>query len=160
MTSNHTSRQDEAYPELRTQLSLRGHGFDPHQVTRALGIQPSRTWRAGEQTSPRRNPPTVDGWIFQIGPAVSLDFKEQIDKLLSALRPVASKVRELREAYDLMTQVNCVAYVADVVPALYFTPEQLLIIQELGATIDVDFMLVEGTADSVQPDAATKTSDH
>jgi hypothetical protein len=136
--------QEDVYPELRTQFSLRGTGLVPSNITETLGVQPSRVWRAGHRTSPRRNPPTVDGWVLQVGPHVALDFRDQIDELLEQLRPIAAKVRALRDMHDLTIQVNCVAYIADVVPALYFTPEQLRVIQELDATIDVDFMLVEG----------------
>jgi len=79
-----------------------------------------------------------------IGPRFAIDFREQIDQLLESVRPIASKVRELQERLRVRVELSCVAYISDIVPALYFTPEQLEVVRDLGATIDIDFMLVEG----------------
>src|SRR5436309_2728655 len=80
--------------------------FDPDELSRALSLPPTRTWRKGDT---RAGAPLLhydeDGWSLTVGPRATLHLDEELAELLTVLRPHARQLRDELAARHLTGQV-------------------------------------------------------
>lgn len=115
--------------------------FDPGEATRALGVEPTRTWRRGDP----RIPGAVvvhksDGWAFGTEEEQGLDLPSHVDEVLNRLHPLANHVNDLRQRLGLEASLECVAYVTRQTPITSLSHASLSKIVDLGASLDFDLI--------------------
>jgi hypothetical protein len=111
--------------------------FDPEDVTRVLGLQPTRTWRKGDmnpETGLERN---HTRWSLESRLQESEPLEFHVDDVLQQLDGVAGSIRDLAAKYNGTLQL--VAYVYTQYPGLCMAPEQVKDLANLGLSFDFDF---------------------
>jgi hypothetical protein len=125
-------------------LTLTGHGVDPAEITRALGITPDKIWREGESIQRTLLKSKDDAWSIQVKREGALAAGDVVHALLERTKPFAPKVRELAIRLNLSVEIACdIATDTQPVPVLHFDQEILSTLNELGAELDIDLYLIE-----------------
>lgn len=124
--------------QVAASLTLTGKGFDPKEITSALGIQPTKTWRMGSSIQNTLLKREHDGWEWSSGYVRTLNLPELVDRVLDALEPVSDKLVEVRQKLELDVELQCVVYVRDQTPIVGFSLATLERIGKLKAEIDID----------------------
>ena len=129
----------EMWSELSVQFTLRGVDLDPVEITNSLGLEPTKTWRAGERVSAIVVPRfyTDSAWRLHSGLPDTINLEEQIKSLLDRLEPVWPIAVELGNRH--YAEFSCVVYsYGGDRPAISFDNEVIRRVAELNAAIDVD----------------------
>ena len=132
-----------AIPEIRVSFCLFGD-FDPTAVSVAVGLEPDRTWRAGDARVPHSPlTHTSAGWCIEERPETGWELEPVVSRLLDRLAPFRAEIQAVRERLALRAQLACVVYADDRVPALGLGSQCVARLAELEASLDIDVMLVE-----------------
>jgi hypothetical protein len=111
--------------------------FDPEDVTRDLGLQPTRSWRRGDvngETGLERN---HTRWSLESRLQDSEPLEFHVDDVLQQLQSAAGTVRKFAAEYNGTLQL--VAYFYTAYPGLYMDIEQVKSLADLGLSFDCDF---------------------
>ena len=77
-------------PQISARFSLRGR-FEPDDVTRLIGLQPTKTWRRGDMRT-RVRAWEWDGWAIELDPEDSVDLPQMTERLLAILEPFVTAI--------------------------------------------------------------------
>ncbi len=97
------------YYTIQVKYVLTNFVVDPAEITRILGIQPSRTWRKGEIIPKTSLPHKSNGWLVESGLANTAEFEEHLDSLATALSPTIKKISNLPNGIE--AEISCVIYI-------------------------------------------------
>ncbi len=124
---------------IKVRFSLTGRDFDPDEVTRMVGVTPTKTWRRGEQRAGSDLEWEHDGWLLSIPEETSLDVAPQIAKLLGLLRDHVKSISLARETFKLDAEVGVSIYLENSEPpSAHFALDTLKTLCELHADVDID----------------------
>ena len=123
---------------ILSSVTLTGASFDPEQVTDALGIEPTKTWRIGEPIQNTLLKRKHNGWSVATPRQESLDLGKQLRDLLRELEPKFSSIAALRERFGFDVEVSCAIYINGETPSMHLDRETLSMVERLGAEIDFD----------------------
>lgn len=134
----------ETTPIVRLDLRFYGQTFDPDEITRQLGIEPTTAFRPGDPISPdgegrRRG----FGWRFTALEREGLDIQDMLQELRDRV-PVPGQLMK-QVCHDL--DVRAIAFCgvrqrgSQITPALIFPPEFVEWVNGLGASIEIDLIL-------------------
>jgi len=123
---------------ILSSITLTGGDFDPDEVTDALGIEPTKTWRIGDPIQNTLLKRKHNGWSVATSREESLDLGKQIRDLLRRLEPTFSSIATLRDRVDLNVEVSCAIYIYGETPSMHLDRETLSMIERLDAEIDFD----------------------
>lgn len=119
-------------------FALFADAFDPDELSRRIGIQPTSI-----QRSPPHRAPLVC-WMLSSGRVAGdlIDIYERSSKLIAQLRPHAERIAAARRDMNLEANLQVVLWIAleDSVPmpAIGFDPECIAFLSAVGASVDVD----------------------
>jgi hypothetical protein len=129
------------FPETKLYFRFYGESFDPDEITRRLGIEPTAQRRPGD-------PITKDGrgsyrdysWMVKIGPSETLDIEDMLHELRERMDVSPETVKQLCADLNLDLVIVCGVggEQADTMPAMFFPSEFLAWVVELGASLNVD----------------------
>ncbi len=136
-------------PEIYSEFAFLGERLDPPLVTRRLALTPSRAFRAGDPIVHEKGKRRTNGWVLSIGPERSFAADEQVERLVTQLKPKTAEIVSLREELGVELRIYCIAYVADQAPNIWFKPDVVAWASQIGASIDVD--LYVGDEASLRP---------
>lgn len=138
-----TSSENGPAPEISVAFVLRGDEFSPSEVTSVLEIEPTRTRRKGDPIKGTRAKTGCDAWSLSTPRIRDTDLPKYLRQLLGAILPKSEQLAAICQAYSLAATFECVAYVHNQTPALDFDNDVLSQIVRLGASLDVDLILIE-----------------
>ncbi len=124
--------------EIYASFKIIGPHLDPEQVTRSIGISPSKTWRIGdlvvEQALLRHK---NNGWLLKSNLPLSATLKEHVRFILAQLQVSWQALKELCTQHD--AEISCVvmSYGGDR-PAMFFDKDIISRAADLNAAIDID----------------------
>lgn len=131
-------------PDVKLYFRFYGQSFDPDEITRRLGIEPTIQFSPGDPiTEDGQGRRRTSGWMVKVGPSATLE----IDGLLQDLRervPVSpADVRRLCQELQLELVIVCGVgmNMADDLPVTFFPQEFVNWAAELNAAINVDVVL-------------------
>jgi hypothetical protein len=129
-------KENEAEYYSSTHLIITGK-FDPENITQALGIQPSSSWKEGDQD--RNLVYSWSGWKHfppDILSDISLEkqFQYWID-LLSSKQAILERFRHS----DFEIELNCLVITNDTA-SIYFTTTEMKLISNLN--VDISFNII------------------
>lgn len=127
-----------------SRLVVTGQGFDPDEITRATGITPTKTWRAGDRIQSTTLTRAHDGWSLATPREECLDAGSQIKELLRSLGADLAGLPRLRRELALEIEIACALYVSSETPSMHLDRETLRIVERLAAEIDFDLYLDAG----------------
>ncbi len=118
-----------------------GDSFDPDEITRRLGIQPTNKFRLGDPIDEegRARWPGY-GWIIKVGPCETLDIEGMLKELRKRAEVSPELVRKVCADLNLDLVIICGVNgeEADTMPAMFFPTDFLSWVVELGASLNVD----------------------
>lgn len=135
---------DSQLPAIGLYFRFYGETFDPDEITRRLGIEPTISFRPGDPiTEDGQGERQGCGWMVKLSrEALVIDdllqeFRQRLD-VISA-DTVKQLCRDLRVELVILCGVGMGD--AETTPGLYFPSEFLEWVAELGASLNVDVVL-------------------
>jgi hypothetical protein len=84
-------------------FSLVGNDFDPAEVTRRLGIEPTMAWRTGEPRPTVRVPYKFSRWLWAAPLVSDGDIEDEVLRVLERFEPFAGVIADLRDQLAIST---------------------------------------------------------
>jgi hypothetical protein len=120
------------------------HGaFDPTEITKRLGIEPTRQFRAGDQRPSGCGHRRRDGWVLAIGPAATFEIDDLLKQMQAAVTVAPEKIKSVSSELEIQAVVTCEVQSTASMPSLCFAEEFVRWTASIGAAIDVDITLLE-----------------
>jgi hypothetical protein len=131
-------------PRVAFYFRFFGDVFDPDEITRRIGIEPTTQFRPGDPiTEDGEGSRRGYGWFVKVGYAETLAIDDLIQELRIRIDVSPSTVRQVCKDLDLELKVVCGVgqHESEATPALCFPPDFLEWLTELGAGLDIDVIL-------------------
>ena len=134
----------------RAYFALVGYHFNPDDITRLLGIEPSSIDDAGANSS--LDEPVISSWEFSTDTITSDDQKVDIyklidDEILKKIEPAKDKIIEVCKSHNLSPRIGVVLTLSvdkdESCPEVGFGSRVIKFCAEIGAFINVDYELSE-----------------
>jgi hypothetical protein len=121
---------------------------DPAEISRILGIQPSRTWRKGEMIPKTSLPHKSNGWLLESGLSDKAEFEDHLDSLANAVAPAINKINQLPDGTE--AEISCVIYIYHTkrndeehqTPALHLDLKHMELLNQLKVELDYDLYVL------------------
>ncbi|WP_041234005.1 DUF4279 domain-containing protein [Cylindrospermum stagnale] len=124
--------------EIFAAFTLTGFDSEPDEITRILGILPTKTWKIGDVIEKSILLRQKNGWVLESQLEKSADLESHIKDVLARLKPSWEKLVEICPQY--YAEISCVIYCYDAQgPVFHFKKEIIKSALELNAEIDVDY---------------------
>lgn len=130
-------------PLVEVALRFTGQGFAPEDVTRLVGLTPTKTWRLGDaiqQTQLRRK---CDGWVIGLPSREAYDMDNVLRELLDILAPHEDRIAEAARQFALAVEISVGVYISGETPASLFSADTIRRLSSLQASLDIDLILIE-----------------
>lgn len=131
---------DEIIPEVSLYFRFYGDAFDPDEISRRLGVQPTNKFRPGDPIDEegRARWPGY-GWVIKVGPRQTLDIEEMLGELQKRANVSPQVVRQTCAELDLDLVITCAVSgeETDSMPVMFFSEEFLSWAVGLGASLNV-----------------------
>ena len=134
----------------RAYFGLSGYHFDPNDVTRIIGLQPTSVNDAGTRGS--LDKPVISSWEFSTETITSdtqeLDIYKLIDdEILKKIEPAKDKIIEICKSLNLSPRIGVVLTLSidkdETTPDVGFGARVIKFCAEIGAFINIDYQLSE-----------------
>jgi hypothetical protein len=130
----------------RAYFTLAGYHFNPDDITRLLGIEPTSVDAAGASSG--LDKPVISSWELSTDWVTDdVNVFELTDIIIKQLEPVREKILQVIESHNLSPRIGVVLTLsADkdaVCPEVGFGARTIRFLAELGAFINVDYQLSE-----------------
>lgn len=133
----------------RIYFGIAGYHFNPDDVTRFLGIEPTATDASGMRGS--LDKPVLSSWEFSTdtvnGDETDLDVYKLADTLLEKLEPLKDKIIEICKDQNLSPRMGVVLTLSvdknDSEPEVGFGARVIRFLADIGAFINVEYRLSE-----------------
>ena len=115
-----------------------GFGDDPSDVTKIMGVEPSRSWIKGEPTSYKLwGVQSHSRWELRTPADPSLSLEDQLIALLLLLQDYKAQIHEVSEKYE--AGICCYAYYySEFNPGLHLSESIIRRLADLRLSIDFD----------------------
>jgi len=123
-------------------FTLYGDNFNPDDLTKFIGVQPTSTKVKGSPT------PKKSMWEYSTDKIENdiIDIYEMSSFVVSQLSPYTNNIRKAIEAFNLEATLSVALWLtsdeAKSTPAIGFDSNVISFLHEVGATIDVDTYIV------------------
>jgi Domain of unknown function (DUF4279) len=123
---------------ISTSFTLTGFSCEPENISRALGLEPTKTWKTGDLIGKSILKFKHNGWFLEVKLTHSIDLEEHVQCLLEILSPAWDKLVEFGKIYD--AEFNCVIYSYEAQgPGIHLNKQMLNRMAQLNAEFDVDY---------------------
>lgn len=123
---------------ILSSFTLTAPSFDPEDITRRIGLEPTKTWKTGDRVQGTQIRRKHSGWVWSMPREESLDLGKQVAALLERLGPFLSRINEVREELGLDAEISCAIYIEGQTPAVHFDRSVMSRVNQLEAEIDLD----------------------
>ncbi len=133
----------------RAFFALAGYHFNPDDITRLLGLEPTSINAAGAHSS--LDKPVLSGWELSTETVNSdqdnLDIYALTDNLIKQIEPAKDKIIEVCKSHNLSPRI-CVELTLSVdkdetSPEVGFGARTIRFLADIGAFINIDYRLSE-----------------
>lgn len=123
---------------------LAGYHFDPDQVTKHLGLQPTSVDASGARSD--LNKPVLSSWELSTETVNGdIDVYKLTDNLIKKIEPVKDKILAICKSHNLSPRLNLVLVLStdkdESVPDVGFGGRTVRFLADIGAFINVDYRL-------------------
>ncbi len=130
----------------RAYFSLAGYHFNPDDITRLLGIEPTSVNAAG--TGGSLDKPVISSWELSTDMITDdVDVYALTDIVIKQLEPVKEKILQVTKSHNLSPRIGVVLVLSidkdESVPDVGFGARTIRFLAEIGAFINVDYQLSE-----------------
>lgn len=130
----------------RAFFALAGYHFNPDDITRLLGIEPTSVNAAGANSS--LDKPVVSIWELSTETVTDeVDIYALTDTVIKQIEPVKDKILQVCESHNLSPRIGVVLTLSvdkdESCPEVGFGARAIRFLAEIGAFINVDYKLSE-----------------
>ncbi len=132
--------------EGRAFFALSGYHFNPDDITRLLGIEPTSTNAAGAHSGLDR--PVISSWELSTDKVIDdVDVYKLTEIIMKQLDPIKDKIIEVCKSHNLSPRMGVVLTLSvakdEVSPDVGFGARTIRFLADIGAFINVDYKLSE-----------------
>lgn len=132
--------------EGRVCFILSGYHFNPDDITRLLGIEPTRVDASGARSG--LDKPVISSWELSTETVTDeVDIYALTDKLIKQIEPVKEKILQVIKSHNLAPRIVAELVLSvdkdESVPDVGFGARTIRFLAEIGAFINVDYRLSE-----------------
>ena len=148
--SRHIKNHDEgkilASNEARAHFTLSGYHFNPDDITRLLGIEPTSVDASGANSG--LDKPVISSWELSTDNTTDdVDVYKLTDIIIKQLEPVKDKILQVIKSHNLSPRIGVVLVLSvdkdEMVPEVGFGARTIRFLAEIGAFINIDYKLSE-----------------
>lgn len=141
---------DEGYilasNEGRACFTLSGYNFNPDDITRLLGIEPTSVDASGANSG--LDKPVISSWELSTDTTTDdLDVYKLTDIIIKRIEPAKEKILEVIKSHNLSPRIGVVLVLSvdkdETVPDVGFGARTIRFLADIGAFINVDYQLSE-----------------
>ena len=130
----------------RVYFALGGYHFNPDDVTRVLGIEPTTVDASGANSG--LDNPAISSWELSTETITDdIDVYELTNELIKQIEPAKEKILELIKSHNLSPRIGVVLVLSvdknETAPDVGFGARTIRFLAEIGAFINVDYRLSE-----------------
>ncbi len=130
----------------RAYFTLAGYHFNPDDITKLLGIEPTSVNGAGANSG--LDKPVISSWELSTDSVTDdVDVFELTNIIVKQLEPVKEKILQVIESHNLSPRIGVVLTLSvdkgESSPEVGFGARTIRFLAELGAFINVDYQLSE-----------------
>ena len=132
--------------EGRAYFILSGYHFNPDDITRLLGIEPTTVDAAGANSG--LDKPVISSWELSTDTITDdVDVFDLTNKLIEQVEPAKEKILQVIKSHNLSPRIGVVLVLSvdknESVPDVGFGARTIRFLAEIGAFINVDYQLSE-----------------
>lgn len=130
----------------RAYFALGGYHFNPDDITRQLGIEPTSVNAAGANSTPDK--PVISFWELSTDNVTDdVDVYALTDNIIKQLEPIKEKLLQVIKSHNLSPRIGVVLVLSvdkdESVPDVGFGARTIRFLAEIGAFINVEYKLSE-----------------
>ncbi len=130
----------------RAHFTLSGYHFNPNDITRLLGIEPTSVDASGANSG--LDKPVISSWELSTDTITDgLDVYDLTNELIKQVEPVKEKIIEVIKSHNLSPRIGVVLSLSvdkdETVPDVGFGARTIRFLADIGAFINVDYQLSE-----------------
>jgi hypothetical protein len=130
----------------RAYFALSGYHFNPDDVTRLLGIEPTAVDASGANSG--LDNPVISSWELSTAMITDdIDVFELTNELIKQIEPAKEKILEVIKSHNLSPRIGVVLVLSvdknEIAPDVGFGARTIRFLAEIGAFINVDYRLSE-----------------
>ncbi len=124
---------------IKSSLRIMGDDYNIDEITKILGVTPSRYWKKGGKIRNSDKNYEYTAWIYNTEAINTLDIEDVVCKIYNVFFKKKNQLLKLKKKYSLDISVDfCVIIEGGEVPALYFEKYFIDFCSEICAIIDID----------------------
>ena len=132
--------------EGRAHFTLSGYHFNPDDITRLLGIEPTSVDASGANSELGK--PVISSWELSTDTITDgLDVYKLTDIIIKQIEPAKEKILEVIISHNLSPRIGVLLVLSvdkdETVPDVGFGARTIRFLADIGAFINVDYQLSE-----------------
>ena len=132
--------------KARAYFGLSGYHFNPDDITKALGIEPTATNNSGMMGN--LDKPSISTWEFSTEIVTDdIDLYDLTDIITKQLEPISDKIVEVVKNYNVSPRFGVVLELTvdkdESNPDIGFGARTIRLLAEIGAFINIEYKLSE-----------------
>jgi len=130
----------------RAHFTLAGYHFNPDDITRLLGIEPTSVDASGANSG--LDKPVISAWELSTDTVTDdVDVYKLTEIIIKQLEPVKEKILQVIKSHNLSPRIGVVLVLSvdknESVPDVGFGARTIRFLADIGAFINVDYQLSE-----------------
>ena len=132
--------------KARAHFTLSGYHFNPDDITRLLGIEPTSVDASGARSS--LDKPVISSWELSTETVTDdVDVYKLTDNLIKQIEPAKEKILQVAKSHNLSPRIGVELVLSvdkeESVPDVGFGARTIRFLADIGAFINVDYKLSE-----------------
>lgn len=113
--------------------------LDSTEITKLLGLNPTRTWTIGDSIQNTKLKRKHNGWCFSTDEG---ELEKSVNSIIETMLPKTDVIERLIHTHNIIVLLSCVVYIEEdkEIPVVSFNPKTLLGLAKLNASLDVDII--------------------
>ena len=134
--------------KARVHFTLSGYHFNPDDITRLLGIEPTSVDASGAYSA--LDKPVISSWELSTETVTdNIDVYKMTDTIIKKIEPAKEKILQVIKSHNLSPRIGVVLTLSvekgEASPDVGFGARAIRFIADIGAFINVDYQLSEHT---------------
>jgi hypothetical protein len=132
--------------KVRVYFALSGYHFNPDDITRLIGIEPTSIDASGAHSPLDR--PVISSWEFSSETVTdNIDVYKLTDTIIKKIEPAKEKILQVIKSHNLSPRIGVVMALSGdknvSVPDFGFGARNIRFLADIGAFINVDYKITE-----------------
>ena len=132
--------------KARVHFTLSGYHFNPDDITRLLGIEPTSVDASGARSA--LDKPVISSWELSTETMTdNIDVYKMTDILIKKIEPAKDKILQVIKSHNLSPRIGVVLVLSvdkgETSPDVGFSARAIRFLADIGAFINVDYQLSE-----------------